>query len=45
MCLCKREVYVVGDVLVFVKEGMLAQGSLSPQWNDFIQDVLVLLQD
>jgi hypothetical protein len=30
---------------VFVKEEMLAQGSFSPQWNDVIQDVLVLLED
>jgi hypothetical protein len=30
---------------VFVKEGKLAQGRFSPQWNDVIQDVLVLLQD
>jgi hypothetical protein len=30
---------------VFVKEGMLAQGIFSPQWNDDIQDVLVLLED
>jgi hypothetical protein len=36
---------VVRDVLVFVKEGKLAHTTFSPQWNDVIQDVLVLLQD
>jgi hypothetical protein len=30
---------------VFVKEGKLAQASFSPQWNDVIQDVLVLMQE
>jgi hypothetical protein len=30
---------------VFVKEGKLTQGRFSPQWNDVIQDVLVLMQD
>jgi hypothetical protein len=30
---------------VFVKERKLAHASVSPQWNDVIQDVLVLLQD
>jgi hypothetical protein len=33
MCLC------------LCKEGKLAHTSFSPQWNDVVQDVLVLLQD
>ena len=27
---------VVGDVLLFVKKGKLAQGRFSPKWNDII---------
>jgi hypothetical protein len=30
---------------VFVKEGKIEEGRFSPQWNDVIQDVLVVLQD
>jgi hypothetical protein len=30
---------------VFLKEGNLEQGSFSPQWNDVIQDALVLMQE
>jgi hypothetical protein len=30
---------------VFVKEGKLAQGIFSPQWNDVIRDALVLMQE
>jgi hypothetical protein len=33
----------VRDVLVFVKEGKLTHASFSPQWNDVIQDVFVLV--
>jgi hypothetical protein len=29
---------------VFVKEGKLARGSFSPQWNDVIRHALVLMQ-
>ena len=36
---------VVGDVIVFVKEGKLAHTNFSPQWNDVIKDMLVLLED
>jgi hypothetical protein len=30
---------------VFVKEGNLAKGSSSPQWNDVIRYALVLMQE
>jgi hypothetical protein len=30
---------------MFVKEGNMAHTIFSPEWNDVIQDVLVLLQD
>jgi hypothetical protein len=30
---------------VFVKEGKLAQGSFSSQWNDVIRDALFLMQE
>jgi hypothetical protein len=30
---------------VFLKEGKLAQGIFSPQWNDVIRDALVLMQE
>jgi hypothetical protein len=53
LCLCKREDYHVQDFLhakmmlfkmrLFVQESKLARASFPPQWNDVVQDVLLLL--
>jgi hypothetical protein len=45
MCKLLHAKMMLFEMHLFVQEAKLARASFPPQWNDVVQDALVLLQD